>query len=53
MTLIGYPFADIGEGEFLRQTAKAFLKVDTDVGIYNCFSEMRPNKNYKNLDYSF
>ena len=35
VTLVGYPHADIGEGEFLRQTAKALLEVDVDFGIYN------------------
>ena len=30
VTLVGYPHADIGDGEFLRQTAKALLKVDAD-----------------------
>jgi glycosyltransferase involved in cell wall biosynthesis len=33
--LIGYPFADIGEGEFLRQTARSLLKADVDFGVYN------------------
>jgi len=50
LTLIGYPFVGIGEGEFLRQTAKAFLKVDVDVGIYDCNSEVRPNQKVKSLD---
>ena len=50
LTLIGYPFADIGEGEFLRQTAKALLRVNADVGIYDCNSEVRPNQNDKTLN---
>ena len=35
VNLIGYPRADIGEGEFIRQTAMSFSKVDVEFGIYN------------------
>jgi glycosyltransferase involved in cell wall biosynthesis len=51
LTLIGYPFAGIGEGEFLRQTAKALLRVDVDVGIFDCNSGVRSDQNDKSLDY--
>ncbi len=50
LTLIGYPFAGTGEGEFLRQTAKTFLSVDVAVGIYDCNSEVRPSQKVKSLD---
>ena len=33
--LIGYPRADIGEGEFLRQTAWAFIKSRVAFGIFD------------------
>ena len=35
VNLIGYPNADIGEGEFLRQTATSFLKTGVKFGIYD------------------
>ena len=35
VNLIGYPHADIGDGEFIRQTAMSFSKVDIEFGIYN------------------
>jgi len=35
VTLIGFPRADIGEGEFLRQTAKSFLRSGVGFGIYD------------------
>ncbi len=34
VTLVGYPRADIGEGEFLRQTAGSLLKVGVPFGMY-------------------
>ena len=49
VTLVGYPHADIGDGEFLRQTAKALLKVDADFGIYNYNSEIRSSQNDQRL----
>jgi hypothetical protein len=35
VNLIGYPNADIGEGEFLRQTAKSLSNTGVKFGIYN------------------
>jgi len=35
VTLVGYPRADIGEGEFLRQTAGSFLQAGVPFGIYD------------------
>ena len=49
VTLVGYPHADIGDGEFLRQTAKALLKVDADFGIYNYNSGIRSSQNDQRL----
>jgi glycosyltransferase involved in cell wall biosynthesis len=49
ITLVGYPFADIGEGEFIRQTAKAFLKVDVEVGVCNYNSKDGSSKNDQSI----
>ena len=49
VTLIGYPHAEIGEGEFLRQTARAFLKIDIDFGIYNFNSKLQFRQNDQRL----
>jgi len=35
VNFIGYPNADIGEGEFLRQAATALLKTDIKFGIFD------------------
>ncbi len=35
VTLVGYPRADIGEGEFLRQTAGCLLHAGVPFGIYD------------------
>ena len=45
VNLIGYPLADIGEGEFIRQTGRSLAKVDIDFGVYN--SEVRLGRNNK------
>ena len=43
VNLIGYPFADIGEGEFVRQTAKSLARIGVDFGIYNCGKQLAQN----------
>lgn len=47
VNLIGYPLADIGEGEFIRQTARSLARVDIDFGVYN--SEARLVQNNERL----
>jgi len=47
INLIGYPLADIGEGEFIRQTAKSLARVGVDFGIYN--SETKLDRNNQRL----
>ena len=47
VNLIGYPLADIGEGEFIRQTAKSLARVDIDFGVYN--SEIQLGQNNQRL----
>ena len=47
VNLIGYPLADIGEGEFLRQTGRSLARVDIDFGVYN--SEARLDQNNQRL----
>jgi len=48
VNLIGYPLANIGEGEFIRQTAKSLSRVDVDFGVYSC--EARLGQNDQRLD---
>jgi glycosyltransferase involved in cell wall biosynthesis len=43
VNLIGYPLADIGEGEFIRQTAKSLERVDVDFGMYNSKTKLGQN----------
>jgi glycosyltransferase involved in cell wall biosynthesis len=43
VNLIGYPLADIGEGEFVRQTAKSLARVGVDFGVYNSESQLGQN----------
>ena len=43
VNLIGYPLADIGEGEFIRQTAKSLERVDVDFGVYNSKTKLGQN----------
>jgi glycosyltransferase involved in cell wall biosynthesis len=47
VNLIGYPLADIGEGEFIRQTGRSLARVDIDFGVYN--SEARLGQNNERL----
>ena len=49
VNLIGYPRADIGEGEFIRQTAMSFSKVDIEFGIYNYNHEISFTQNDQRL----
>jgi glycosyltransferase involved in cell wall biosynthesis len=42
VNLIGLPRAIIGEGEFVRQTAKSFQKTSVDFGIYDARSNPPP-----------
>ena len=47
VNLIGYPLADIGEGEFIRQTGRSLARVDVDFGVYN--SETKLDQNNQRL----
>jgi len=49
ITLVGYPCADIGEGELLRQTARAFLKNNINLGIYNFNFGIQSSQNNQSL----
>ena len=49
ITLVGYPYAAIGEGEFLRQTARVFLKSNINFGIHNFNFGMQSSENNKSL----
>jgi glycosyltransferase involved in cell wall biosynthesis len=50
VNLIGYPLADIGDGEFIRQTAMSFSKVDIEFGIYNYNHEISLSQNNQRLN---
>ena len=50
VNLIGYPRADIGDGEFIRQTAMSFSKVDIEFGIYNYNHEISLSQNNQRLN---
>ena len=49
VNLIGYPFADIGDGEFIRQTARSFTKSNIEFGIYDCGFETKVSQNYQHM----
>jgi len=49
VNLVGYPRAVIGEGEFVRQTAKSFQSTSLDFGIYDA----RPNPSPENAEDRF
>ena len=49
VNLIGYPHADIGEGEFVRQTARSFSRIDVEFGIYNYTLENQLSQNDQRL----
>ena len=50
VNLVGYPCADIGEGEFIRQTAMSFSKTDIEFGIYNYNHEISFSQNDQRLN---
>ena len=49
VNLIGYPLADIGEGEFIRQTARALSRIGIDFGVHNSNFETRLDQNNQEL----
>ncbi|MBT3514571.1 MAG: glycosyltransferase family 4 protein [Nitrospina sp.] len=49
INLIGYPLADIGEGEFIRQTARSLSRANVDFGVHNFNFETRLDQNNQEL----
>ncbi len=47
VNLIGYPLSDIGDGEFIRKTARSFTKSKIDFGIFDCGFEAQLNDDHQ------